>query len=139
MTDIAKELGDSMKRLKDGDPQHLPVKVLIVDDNSNDTEILKHDLQGIGCEVDVANDGELAVSMVRASRPYNRIFLDLSFPVGQSGAEILRCIRRMMPKLPVAIFTGFVTDDLREVARQIDCEVIEKPAKMEDLKRLLGL
>ena len=72
------------------------VRVLIVDDNSTNRKILRHQTQSWGMIADVASSGAYALEMIdRAStngKPYDLVILDLMMPE-MDGFELARRIR----------------------------------------------
>jgi len=136
MTDITKELCEGLKRLA-GLPLEtpsLPRRVLVVDDDPDDAQLIQTALAGIGCETSVARSGEAAEKMVKSARPFSRIFLDLSLPAGKDGVETLASIRAMAPLTPITIVTGYASPDLVGAAAAIRCEVIDKFTEVEKLR-----
>ena len=55
------------------------VKVAIVDDAKTIRMMMSHTLKGMGCEVEVAEDGYKALGMLRRFKP-DVIFLDITMP-----------------------------------------------------------
>lgn len=70
-------------------------RILIIDDDPNDTELTKRALSkaGFGAIIEASASGEGALELLRReANLYSLIFLDLKMP-GMSGIETLRCIR----------------------------------------------
>jgi twitching motility two-component system response regulator PilG len=55
------------------------VKVAIIDDAKTIRMMMSHTLKGMGCEVECAEDGYKALSMLRRFKP-DLIFLDITMP-----------------------------------------------------------
>src|SRR5512140_2495185 len=73
-------------------------RILIIDDDPNDTELTKRALSKAGFEtiIEATASGEAALELLRKeANLYSLIFLDLKMP-GMSGIETLRCIRADM-------------------------------------------
>ena len=66
-------------------------KVLIVEDEENMVSFIQMELKYEGYEVDVADNGRLAVSMALENN-YDIILLDLMLP-GLNGEEIIKIIK----------------------------------------------
>ena len=66
-------------------------KILLVEDNVVNQQVIVTTLQKYGCMVDVANNGQEAVDMFKASK-YDLIFMDCQMPVidGFEATEIIR-------------------------------------------------
>ena len=83
--------------------------ILVVDDEANNRDILARKLVGRGFGVDVAENGESALSKVWNGN-YDLVILDIMMP-GISGIEVLEAIRkeRSATDLPVIMATAPLT------------------------------
>lgn len=77
--------------------------VLIVEDEENMVSFIKMELEYEGYNVDVANDGRRAVSLV-LEKDYDVILLDLMLP-GINGIEVCRRIRKEK-ETPIIMLTA---------------------------------
>ena len=80
------------------------MKVLLVDDEEDFVSALAERLQIRGIDVEVALDGESALSLLEARLP-DVVVLDVMMP-GLGGADVLQRIQATHPKLPVILLTG---------------------------------
>ena len=80
-------------------------KILLVEDNEMNRDMLSRRLGRRGFTVVLAEDGQQGVDMARAERP-DLILMDLSMP-GVDGTEATRRIVDADPALPVVILTSF--------------------------------
>jgi CheY-like chemotaxis protein len=105
-----------------------PLRLLVVDDETFSRYALSHSLKrGLG-EPDVAESGELALTMA-AQRAYDLIFLDVQMP-GMDGFEVCSRIHETLPNqaTPVVFVTSLRDFDAR--ANSILCggrDLIAKP------------
>jgi len=112
-------------------------KILIVEDNKMVREIHKGMVENLGYIVDVAENGEQALSM--STNGYDLIFMDLGLP-GISGIEATSKIRSSEPSKKTNI-VGLTAYDKEEVEKQclsagMD-KVINKPATPDTLKLVI--
>jgi two-component system, sensor histidine kinase and response regulator len=68
------------------------MKMLVVDDNESARTVIKHYLEKLSSTVDLAEDGETALNMIR-EKEYNIVFLDWKMP-GMTGLHVAREIKR---------------------------------------------
>ncbi|MEC7522175.1 MAG: ATP-binding protein [Myxococcota bacterium] len=114
-------------------------RILVVDDNEDLAELTALRLRARGHDVEVANDGEQALSAVTAGRP-GVVLLDIGLP-DLDGYEVARRIRRD-PALEGTVLiavTGWGQDADRQLAREAGFDHhLTKPASVEDVSRLLA-
>ncbi|HEU5460568.1 MAG TPA: response regulator [Pyrinomonadaceae bacterium] len=85
--------------------ERLPTRFLVVDDEDFVRELLREILEGENCEVQVAESGAAALSLFSEVQ-FDGVFTDVGMP-GMSGWELAREIRRINPKTPIAVITGW--------------------------------
>jgi PAS domain S-box-containing protein len=115
-----------------------PLKVLVVDDNVDSTEMMRMLLETRGHRVRVAHDAYSALEVLAEFDPEVGLF-DIGLP-GMSGYELARVVRskpRHSGMLLVAV-TGWGQDEDRQraLAHGFD-EHLTKPADPDELGRLL--
>ncbi len=82
-------------------------KLLHIEDNFGDIELVKEALNGRNVEITVASDGQQAMDMLKLSKnDFNLILLDLNIPA-ISGLELLKYIRNNpdWKYTPVVVFS----------------------------------
>ena len=117
-------------------------KVLLVEDNELNRDMLSRRLARHGYEVVLAVDGAEGVARAVAERP-DLILLDLSLP-GMDGREAARRIRQedATRRVPIIALTAHALDDQRESARAAGCDdydtkPVELPRLLEKMRALL--
>jgi signal transduction histidine kinase/ActR/RegA family two-component response regulator len=83
-------------------------RILVVDDEPMNREIAQIQLEGCGLAVDMAGDGEEAISMARQT-PYAAILMDMQMPK-VNGLEATQQIRQLVQyqKIPIIAMTANV-------------------------------
>ncbi len=81
-----------------------PIRVLLVDDESDFTEPIAFWLKSRGYEVMTASNGQEAVDRIKSDPP-DITFLDINMPV-MDGLEALKTIRTFNKKLPIIMVTA---------------------------------
>jgi CheY-like chemotaxis protein len=93
----------------------MPKHVLVVDDNPHVRRSLRSLLESDGFRVSgEAADGAIAIEQARQLKP-DLIVLDFAMPV-MNGLQAAPVLRRMMPKVPIILFTLYADSRLREEA-----------------------
>jgi CheY-like chemotaxis protein len=104
-------------------------KILIVDDNRDNQDILSFRLQLMGgFEILVASNGKEALEVAARDRP-DLILMDLRMPV-MDGYEATQALRRTEwgKNVPIIAVTAGSTEEHREKALRIGCsDFIAKP------------
>jgi two-component system cell cycle response regulator DivK len=111
-------------------------KLLLVEDNEMNRDMLTRRLRRKGYEVVTAADGEQALAMARAEAP-DLILMDLSLPV-LDGWEATRRLKAAdeTRAIPVLALTAHALAEEREAALATGCD--DYDTKPVDLPRLLG-
>lgn len=116
-------------------------RVLLVDDNAINVLIAKRFLNKWQLEVDVANNGQEAVDMVKIT-PYGLVLMDINMPE-MDGYEATRIIRswdeRKFQQLPIVALTASVYDALKYQAIEAGMnDFINKPFKPQELHKIVA-
>ena len=108
------------------------MNILIVDDDTELREMLRHNLETQHYKVGSAENGEVALDKL-AEGGYDLVLLDIMLP-GDSGLEILRQMREMELKIPVIMLTarGNVEDRIMGLDLGAD-DYLPKPFSMSEL------
>lgn len=111
-------------------------KILLVEDNEMNRDMLSRRLQRKGYEVVLAVDGESGVAMARTESP-DLILLDMSLPV-LDGWEASRLLKHdaLTRSIPVIALTAHAMSGDREKAIEAGCD--DYDSKPVELSRLLG-
>jgi DNA-binding NtrC family response regulator len=109
-----------------------PIRVLIVDDESQFVDAVVERLRLRGFEADGATSGHDAMQLL-AKGTYNLLLLDVKMPV-VGGLEIIKQVTEDWPGLKVVLLTGHgSTQDAEEGMRLGAFKYLMKPVNIEDL------
>jgi two-component system, cell cycle response regulator DivK len=110
-------------------------KILIVEDNEMNRDMLSRRLMRKGYEVVMALDGQQAIQMAASEKP-DLILMDMSLPV-VDGWEATRQIKSeaATSRIPVIALTAHAMSGDREKALEAGCD--DYDTKPIDLPRLL--
>jgi two-component system, cell cycle response regulator DivK len=118
-------------------------KILLVEDNEMNRDMLSRRLQKVGYEVVIAVDGEEGVAKAQAEAPA-LILMDMSLP-GIDGWEATRRLKaaEQTRKIPVIALTAHAMTDDRDKALAAGCDDFDtKPVEfarlLSKIKALLG-
>ncbi|WUH58048.1 response regulator transcription factor [Streptomyces sp. NBC_00442] len=120
-------------------PDGEPVRILVVDDEPDVTDVLSGVMAGEGWQVRTAADGTTALATARDFRP-DAVVLDWMLP-DLDGLQILRALRREAPQVCVLFLTArdAVEDRIAGITAGGD-DYVTKPYSLEEvLARLRGL
>jgi two-component system, OmpR family, response regulator MprA len=109
------------------------VKILVVDDERAVRDALRRALELQGYEVDLAADGEEALSRLAANGHPDAVVLDILMP-GIDGLEVCRRIRRSGDSVPVLMLTA--RDAVGDRVEGLDAgadDYLVKPFALEEL------
>jgi two-component system, cell cycle response regulator DivK len=110
-------------------------KILLVEDNEMNRDMLSRRLQRRGYEIIVAVDGVQGVAMANAENP-DLILMDMSLPI-MDGWEATKNIKANIntQSIPIIALTAHAMSGDREQALQVGCD--DYDTKPIDLSRLL--
>lgn len=118
-------------------------KILLVEDNEHNWDMLSRRLRRRDYEVVLAHDGQQAVDQARAETP-DLILMDINLPV-MSGLEATKILRddEAFATLPIIALTAHAMSDDRDGALAAGCDAyhtkpIELPELLEQMEALLA-
>jgi CheY-like chemotaxis protein len=112
-----------------------PIRVLLVEDDDDNRELMGEVLEAAGFAVVPAASGAEALDALSAA-PVDVVLTDLGLP-GMGGLELAREARARVPRLPIVVVTGYAERD--DVARGGDIDaVLVKPVEPEALAKTVG-
>ena len=111
-------------------------RILIVEDNEMNRDMLSRRLKRKGYDIEVAIDGQQGVDMATASMP-DIVLMDMSLPI-MDGWAATKALRRnpATASLKIIALTAHAMDGDRQKAIKAGCD--DYDTKPIDLKRLLG-
>ena len=119
-------------------------KVLLVEDNELNQEIAKEILLEVGFEVDIADDGCIAVEKIKHAKPgqYDVVLMDIQMP-GMDGIEATKEIRKLddfeLANIPIAAMTANAFDEDRKAAFEAGMNgFVPKPVDVKLLIKTLS-
>ncbi len=118
-------------------------RILLVEDNEMNRDMLMRRLQRKGFEVDVAVDGAQGVEKARSDRP-DLILMDMSLPV-MDGWEASRQLKAdsSTAVIPIIALTAHAMSTDRDKALEAGCDEfdtkpVELPRLLDKIHTLLG-
>ena len=107
-------------------------KILVIDDDALDRELLVAVLEERGYEVMLADNGGAGLVLCHRQTP-DAVVLDLNMP-RIDGRSLLRQLRILHPTLPVVVFSGLTTDEIeQEMLNQGATACIQKAFSLDQL------
>jgi CheY-like chemotaxis protein len=109
--------------------------ILVVDDNPDNVDIIRHYLEARGYPITVAHDGEEALALYETVRP-SIVLLDVMMP-GRDGWDVCR-VMKQHPALGKQVRIIMVTaldewDDKRQALQTGADDYVEKPFDLSKL------
>lgn len=103
------------------------LRVLLVDDDENDLELMRKDLAPYPLIVDMTTSGANALIQV-LKQAYDVIFLDVNM-IGQSGLETAKTVKEVSPSSRILFVTGYPDfPGLREYLGLGVVQIVDKSA-----------
>lgn len=115
-----------------------PARVLLIDDEIDNLEVLQELLEMEGHRVDAARSGPDALERFRRGERYDLVLCDVGMPQ-MSGWQVVREIKRIAPSMRVWLLTGWANEISEHDPRLTDVQgVLGKPLDLEQLRALLS-
>ena len=117
-------------------------RILVVDDDESVRTVLARMLRGRAFTVDLVENGQAALDLVRA-RPdgYAAVLLDLTMPV-MNGRDTFEALSAMAPALPIVMMSGYSEEEMGTGGTRAPAGTLPKPFTASDvfvvLDRVLG-
>ena len=113
-----------------------PLRVLIVDDDRTDRELLATTVKLLGCRSDLAENRDGALGRARGE-PYDMAFVDLMLG-NQSGVDLVPALIAANPNLQVFVITAFGSIDTAVSAVKAGAsEYLQKPLDPAKVRSLV--
>jgi CheY-like chemotaxis protein len=107
-------------------------KILVIDDDARDRDLLATVLEERGYEVMLAENGRTGLLLCHRQGP-DAVVLDLNMPE-IDGHSLLRQLRTLHPSLPVVVFSGHGTEGVeQEVLNQGATAFLQKGFSLNQL------
>jgi len=125
-------------RTPDFDSPTTPLRVLVVDDDTESADVFAELLVSLGHQVQVAYDGTTGLSIDESWQPHV-VFLDLGLPA-MDGYEVAERLRARRPgEVRIVALTGFGQPADLVRSRSAGCEHhLVKPARLSDILQALA-
>ena len=113
------------------------LRVLLVEDDDDNRELMSEVLETAGYEVLCAAGGAEGLKAL-SEQPVDVVVTDVGMP-GMGGLEMARAAKRIAPRVPVVVVTGYAErDDIaRARGREVDA-ILVKPVDPDSLAAAVG-
>ena len=112
------------------------VRVLVVDDDADNRDIVAENIARWGYTVETAGSGEEAVARFEGN-PYDVVLSDIRMGA-TSGLDVLKRVRAAVPDAIVILMTGYAGSDTAIDAIKAGAfDYVTKPFKYEELRRTI--
>ena len=112
-------------------------KILVVEDNLINQELLSEILQRLKCSVDVADNGKVAIEKMDKNQ-YDLILMDIQMPE-MDGIEATKTIRKSSQEIPIiAITASIFHSDQNECTAAGMNGFLSKPYTFDQVKDIVS-
>lgn len=89
-------------------------RILVMDDEDGERKLIGRFLGRIGLEVELVENGELAIAAYEQAkeqgRPFDVVLLDLTIRGGMGGQETIQALRKLDPTVRAIVMSGYSDD-----------------------------
>jgi CheY-like chemotaxis protein len=112
----------------------MPIRVLLVEDDTLTRRNTALYLRRAQIEVDEAADGNEAIRLITTIDQYDVLISDLRMPGRVDGMEVITHQRRVSPGSLCILVTAFGSDQVQRRAQDLAVTYLEKPISLPDLR-----
>jgi CheY-like chemotaxis protein len=117
-------------------------KILFMDDDESVNATARKMLEHLGFEVDIAYDGETALTLydqsLHGGPRYDLVILDLTIPGGMGGRKVIEKLLTLNPGGKAIVSSGYSNDQIMAQYREFGFRgVIAKPYRIDELSRVI--
>ncbi|MCW5588082.1 MAG: response regulator [Legionellales bacterium] len=139
MSDVGGQLALSPEKLP-ANTSEKAAKVLLVEDNKMAQFAAKNQLEEFGCDIDVADTGEEALTLLKKNQ-YDLVFMDIGLP-DKSGCDVTAEIREWEKQhqrhTPIVALTAHIDESNKQQCLNVGMEkVLTKPLTDENAQTIL--
>jgi CheY-like chemotaxis protein len=111
-------------------------KILVIDDEESVRSVLSRVLSQVNHQVTVAENGEEGIRLFK-EKEFDIVLTDLGMP-GMSGWEVCRAIKKMSPRTPVGMITGWGMEVGQDKMKEYELDfLISKPFNLSQILSVL--
>ncbi len=108
--------------------------ILVIEDDLGVGAVVTEALGDLGYQVEIAADGEEALSRLEALQRLDLLLCDIVLPGPRSGIEVAAAIRARRPGCKVIYMSGYALDEIRRRAGVgPDLDILMKPFQLTEL------
>ncbi|MDP9292150.1 MAG: response regulator, partial [Verrucomicrobiota bacterium] len=127
-----------VQKLRDESPAVGTGRVLVLDDEEVICALVSHALAPLGYDVTEATDALSAIRFyedgMKSGNPFDLVITDLTIPGGMGGAEALKKLREIDPKVKAIVSSGYAMDPVMSRYKEYGFSgMIAKPYEIADL------
>jgi two-component system OmpR family response regulator len=115
------------------------MKLLVIDDNHDITEVVRFYCDGKGLDCTVINDGNDGLNLIRDNNDFDLILLDLAMP-DFSGLDVINSLKKenLLEQKKIVVFTASSDPKVMEEIRNSGVKgILKKPCSVDDLTALI--
>ncbi len=120
----------------------IAAKILIMDDEEMVLDVASNMLMAIGHEVMMARNGDECIRIYQeqtaAGSPPDLVILDLTIPGGKGGAETIRALLQINPRINALVSSGYSNDPIMASYSEYGfCGTMPKPYVLADMAKII--
>jgi len=122
-----------------GEAGQKDIRILIIDDDSINSTLVKEVLQRPGCTVEIALNPLRALEKFAWNTHYaDLVLLDYFMPT-LDGGQTVQHLRKLNPDIKVVLFSGAEEMHLRRIMKQYPIDAfIHKPFRIDEALKIIG-
>jgi two-component system OmpR family response regulator len=115
------------------------MKLLVIDDNHDITEVVGFYCDSKGLDCTVINDGNDGLNLIRDNNDFDLILLDLAMP-DFTGLDVIKSLKKenLLERRNIVVFTASSDPKVMEEIRNSGVKgILKKPCSVDELATLI--
>jgi CheY-like chemotaxis protein len=115
------------------------MKLLVIDDNHDITDVVRFYCDSKGLDCTVINDGNDGLNLIRENDDFDLILLDLAMP-DFTGLDVINSLKKenLLDQKKIIVFTASSDPKVMEEIRNSGVKgILKKPCSVDDLTALI--
>ncbi|SMF53675.1 ATP-binding protein [Pseudobacteriovorax antillogorgiicola] len=142
VSDLKNDESQSLPNIEEQEAQEDKCKILLVEDNEMNRQVMTALMETLGYQMEIAEDGNIGVERFQANGPYDIVLMDLQMP-NMDGFEAATSIRKFekdhhLNSTPIITMTANALEKEKKRSQEVGMnDYLTKPVTVDSVEHIL--